>query len=122
MTATRHGEPTNWRLRAPCHRLPADWWETGDHGNRLAITLCRLACTVQPECRQGDPNPAGIVHNGVAYNDRGEPYPQCPCGRPIIRRAARPGFCWQCEPTHVHIRLRPPGRPRRHPSTEGSHP
>jgi hypothetical protein len=107
----------NWRYRAPCHRLPADWWESGDPGNRLAMTICRTACTVRDQCDQADPQPAGIVHAGVAYNDRGEPYPTCPCGNPVIRRSARPGWCWACEPTHVHIRLRRPGRPRKQPAT-----
>jgi hypothetical protein len=105
----------NWRLRAPCAKLPYDWWATGDDGNRLAMALCRIACPapVRARCEVEVTEPAGIIRAGTAYTDRGRPCPTCPCGRPIVRRSTRPGACWMCAPTAPHIRLRRPGRPRR---------
>jgi hypothetical protein len=103
-----------WPLRALCRTRPADWWEVGDDGNRLAIALCRLACPVIAQCATaaGDQE-AGVVRAGIAYADTGRVLDVCGCGRPVLGQSAVPGRCRTCEPPAVRIRRRPPGRPRK---------
>ncbi|MGX6605608.1 hypothetical protein ACWKSP_26270 [Micromonosporaceae bacterium Da 78-11] len=65
-------------MTALCRGLPADWWETGDDGNDLALLICRR-CT---GCPDDDPTPHGVIRQGVAYADSGVPLPDCStCGR-----------------------------------------
>ncbi len=62
-----------------CLGRPSDWWDVGDGGNRLATAICRVCAG----CPNSDPDPAGVIREGVAYSDRGAVIPECPtCGRP----------------------------------------
>jgi hypothetical protein len=90
-----------WENSAICRTRPWDWWETGDGGNRLAMTLCRVACPVVADCAQADPAPIGMIRAGVAYSNTGLPLLVCPCGRPIDRQGARRDWCRTCEPPDV---------------------
>jgi len=103
-----------WRDKAICRTRPSDWWETGDDGNRLAMTLCRIACPVLTDCAAHACDEAGVVRAGTAYADTGRVLTVCPCGRPVIGQSAKEGYCRTCEPPAVHIRLRRPGRPSRY--------
>lgn len=99
-----------WQLRALCRTRPADWWDLGDDGNRLALAICSV-CPVRDRC--ADDEPAGVVRAGVAYRDSGEPAQVCRCGRPIPRRRDS-GDCYQCVPlvdTQVPVARRRRGRP-----------
>lgn len=71
-----------------CATRPAEWWETGDAGNRLALLLC-AACPLRG-C--DDPEPHGVIVNGTAYGDAGEPLAVCHCGYPV-QTVGRPGPC-----------------------------
>lgn len=100
-----------WLDRALCRRRPADWWDLGDDGNRLAMTLCAVACPVRVECHAHDPRPAGVVRAAVAYRDTGEVAPLCGCGRPVVRRRPTTGACLVCEPRmDTPMPARRPGR------------
>ncbi len=113
MTIQARPAGDGWPLRALCRTRPADWWDVGDDGNRLAMTLCRLACPVIAECAATAGDEAGVVRAGIAYADTGRVLDICPCGRPVIGQSALVGYCRICEPPAVRIRLRPPGRPRK---------
>lgn len=68
-------------MRALCATRPADWWETGDGGNRLALALCRV-CPAQPACAATASREAGVIRAGVAYTERGRVARICSCGYP----------------------------------------
>ena len=67
--------------RALCTTRPADWWDLGDDGNRLALGLCRV-CPSLKRCADGDPRPHGVIRAAVAFADTGVPLPVCDCGYP----------------------------------------
>lgn len=92
------GVDGDWIDRATCRRLPPEWWESGDDGNRLAMSLCRGACPVRGECADSEPRSVGVIRAGVAYSDVGTVLRLCPCGRPIIARDGRalPGTTLRC--------------------------
>lgn len=77
-------------MSALCATRPAEWWDTGDDGNRLALALCRVCPNVVP-CAAGDRKPRGVVRAGVVYGDAGE-LPLCGCGYPFLAR------CRRCDP------------------------
>lgn len=81
--------------RALCRTRPADWWSTGDDGNRLALAVCSV-CPTLPQCPAGDPSPHGVIRGGVAWSNHGERLPLCPCGRPTptVERVD----CFTCRP------------------------
>ena len=90
-----------------CFTQPAEFWDTGDPGNRLALALCRVCPLRQGEdCRAGlaDPRPAGVIRAGVAFNERGGRCDICPtCGYPMDdlpdrRRPDKPVGCRHCRP------------------------
>lgn len=94
----------NWRLRALCATRPADWWDLGDDGNRLALALCSV-CPVLDRCAGS--REFGVVRGGVAWSDAGVRLPLCPCGRPAGRPSREMCFtCWPSEGTAVPGRLR----------------
>lgn len=68
-------------VTALCRGKPADWWETGDGGNRLALTICR-ACPARPRCAAAARDECGVVRAGIAYSDTGKVLPVCHCGYP----------------------------------------
>lgn len=70
-------------MRALCATRPAEWWETGDDGNRLAVLLCGV-CPRIKRCPKDVPEPAGVVVAGVAYTDAGVALPTCVCGYPCV--------------------------------------
>lgn len=82
-----------------CQTRPAEWWETGDPGNRLAIGLCG-ACPGRVECAAGVRAEAGVIRAGVAYTEQGKVALICHCGYPDDRRQdpRRPARCCRwCE-------------------------
>jgi hypothetical protein len=87
--------------RPLCASLPADWWDTGDPGNRLALQICGR-CT---GCPDDDPQPHGVIRRGVAYFDTGKAVPICPsCGRPNVSyRGGAVGLCSSCTVPDVPI-------------------
>lgn len=87
-----------WRLRALCRTRPADWWDLGDDGNRLAMLLCQRACPVQRACEAADPNPCGVVRAGTAWHDTGDKAAICGCGRPVVPARVASTMCWTCDP------------------------
>jgi hypothetical protein len=88
-------------VSALCVRLPAQWWETGDGGNRMAIGICGR-CT---GCPDDDPKPHGVIRRGVAYSDAGNVVPICPnCGHPNVDyRGGDPGLCSGCAVPDIAI-------------------
>jgi hypothetical protein len=70
----------------PCQTRPADWWEYGDAGNRLAVLLCAVCpgCLFPASCR-----PAGVIVAGRAYDDDGQVHALCECGYPAEAPADR---------------------------------
>lgn len=94
---TTFATATPWITQALCRGRPPQWWETGDTGNRLAMTLCRH-CPIRALCPQLDPEPVGVVHAGVAYDDDGNPCRICECGQPIVGRTGDPALCSTCAP------------------------
>lgn len=90
-----------------CRGLPAQWWETGDDGNRLALTICGHCPARQDNhCRAGlpDPHPAGVIRAGLAYNDNGVALPLCDCGYPVLAYRGGPvGSCPRCTVPDVAI-------------------
>ena len=56
-----------------CRGRPADWWETGDPGNALAVLICGLCAG----CPDNDLEPHGVIRRGIAYSDAGKPLPPC---------------------------------------------
>lgn len=83
--------------RPACVDRPADWWDTGDGGNRLAMTMCRLACPLINRCPVLHGGRAyGVVAAGQAWTDAGVPAPVCKCGRPVLRSAGI--VCLTCDP------------------------
>ncbi len=111
---------SDWTRRAACVRRPADWWDFGDGGNRLALMICSI-CPVQQECAREDPEPAGVVRAGVAWTDAGNPAEICPCGYPVV---PKPGprqvvaTCSTCTVPKVPI---PPRRRGHKPGTPPGH-
>lgn len=89
---------SGWRSRALCRTRPADWWEVGDDGNRLAIQLCVVACPVRDRCLRGDPAPHGVIRGGVAYLDTGDRAAVCGCGRPVAPARLSSTSCRACDP------------------------
>jgi hypothetical protein len=83
-------------VTALCRTRPADWWDTGDDGNRLALLLCSV-CPGRTTCSEGDPEPHGVIRGGVAWSDAGVRLPLCACGRPAPGRAE----CYDCDPPAV---------------------
>jgi hypothetical protein len=79
-----------WQLRALCRTLPADWWDVGDDGNRLALALCS-ACPVLDRCSAGRHH--GVIRAGVAWSERGERAEICECGYPALGIGARCARC-----------------------------
>lgn len=72
--------------RGLCFGQPPEHWDTGDPGNRLALTLCRVCPLRRGEtCDAGEPDrrPFGVIRAGVAYNERGGVCELCGCGYPI---------------------------------------
>lgn len=68
-----------------CVTRPADWWDTGDGGNRLALGYCSVCPSRSgTTCTAGlpDPHPHGVIRAGVAYSDSGKALPICSCGYP----------------------------------------
>ena len=70
----------------PCQTRPADWWEYGDDGNRLAMLLCAVCpgCLFPASCR-----PAGVIIAGRPYDDNGQVHALCACGYPARAPADR---------------------------------
>lgn len=90
-------------MRALCATRPAQWWDVGDDGNRLALALCRV-CPALEGCGARIRQPAGVVLAGVAYGDAGLRLPICHCGYP---NELDGGCCHRCGVTTL------PGVPRR---------
>jgi len=64
-----------------CRSVPAEYFDTGDAGNSLAVRIC-ARCT---GCPDDDPEPHGVIRHGVAYSDAGKPLPPCSnCGNPNV--------------------------------------
>lgn len=80
-----------------CASRPAEHWDTGDDGNRLALLLCDI-CPARIRCPQADPRPHGVIRAAVAYDDKGHALDRCHCGYP--RTSRRPGHC--CRWCSVH--------------------
>lgn len=82
-----------WLRDALCRTRPADWWDFGDDGNRLALDVCSV-CPVRDRCGTGEH--AGVIRAGVAWSDEGVEVPLCRCGYPV------PGIGWvecvRCDP------------------------
>lgn len=88
----------------PCQTRPADWWEFGDDGNRLAILLC-AAC---PGCLfPADCHPAGVIVAGRAYDDDGDAHKLCPCGYPAQSKPTghhtKKQLCSRCTPPEIGL-------------------
>lgn len=69
-----------------CASRPADWWWTGDDGNRLALLLCGVCpARAGDVCMAGLPDlrPTGVIRAGVAYGYTGQVLTLCPCGYPV---------------------------------------
>jgi hypothetical protein len=92
-----------------CATQPAEHWDTGNNGNRLALLTCD-ACPATQCPPTNDPHPHGVIRAGTAYDDTGRPLPRCHCGYPNTshRGPHRPGGCCRwCSPHTL------PGLPRR---------
>lgn len=76
-----------------CLDQPADWWDTGDNGNRTALDMCRTCPT---GCPNNDPYPHGVIRDGIPYGNNGRPRPLCPCGYPVETDHAKPGADSRC--------------------------
>lgn len=61
-----------------CRGLPPDWWTPESGGARFAVMICRRC----PGCPIPDPEPAGVIRDGIAYSYNGAVLPLCGCGRP----------------------------------------
>lgn len=100
-------QPAPPRPRRACEILPAQWWDTGDDGNRLAIMLCKQC----EGCTMDDPNPCGVIRAGVPYADDAHPRALCPCGYPATARIPVAGknsyarssvqLCHRCQPPGI---------------------
>lgn len=93
--------------RPLCQGPPAEYWHTGDDGNRLALMLCN-SCPLRRGmyCDAGlpDPHPHGVVRAGVAYTDEGRALPVCACGYPqTAYLGGDVGPCPRCETPDVPI-------------------
>jgi hypothetical protein len=67
--------------RPLCARRDPEWWTPGHEQARLAIRICGLCVG----CPDNDPQPHGVIRQGVAYSDAGAVVPLCPnCGRPNV--------------------------------------
>lgn len=92
-----------------CETRPAEWWETGDPGNRLALALCRVCPQRRgDDCLAGlpDPKPTGVIRAAVAYNQRGGICPICErCGYPVHDL---PESRWKRSPGCTHCRVPTP--------------
>ncbi|MFY1686453.1 helix-turn-helix domain-containing protein [Plantactinospora sp. WMMB782] len=93
--------------RPACHGKPADWWDTGDDGNRLALALCGVCPTRDGDtCTAGipDPHPHGVIRAGIAYSDTGRRLPICRCGYPQDDYlGGQPTDCRRCRVPDVPI-------------------
>lgn len=84
-----------------CATRPADWWETGSDGNRLALMLCGV-CPAIDRCAAEAGREAGVIRAGVAYGDNGRPLPMCANGCGYPNRHTRGGrgrwnpLCHRC--------------------------
>jgi hypothetical protein len=62
-----------------CRTRPPEYWETGNAGNQLALLICGRCSG----CPDDDPDPHGVIRQGVAFSDFGNPLPPCSnCGAP----------------------------------------
>lgn len=100
----------SWMSRALCRTRPAEWWWTGDDGNRLALLICS-ACPVVDRCTGDEPH--GVIVGGVAYDDHGERLGLCGCGRPVPYPVR--AFCYTCVPSQRTVvpAVKRRGRPRK---------
>lgn len=87
----------NWRARALCRTRPADWWDLGDDGNRLALALCSV-CPARSLCAAD--REYGVIRGGVAWNDHGRAAGLCGCGYPLpVNEHGRDrAECFRCDP------------------------
>lgn len=94
-----------WELAALCRTRPADWWDLGDDGNRLALAIC-AACPVLDRCAPGRHH--GVIRAGVAWAERGGRADICGCGYPVLGIGDRCARCTVHERTPLlrQVRLR----------------
>ncbi|RLK13300.1 hypothetical protein DER29_4317 [Micromonospora sp. M71_S20] len=85
---------------ALCATRPADWWDLGDDGNRLALAICRV-CPVQTACAATADREAGVIRAGIAYLERGQVAPICQCGYPDDKRLDPRRTTVLCRRCHV---------------------
>ncbi|WP_420123881.1 hypothetical protein [Nakamurella sp.] len=84
-----------------CATRPADWWDLGDDGNRLALAICR-ACPALATCAADTTaREAGVIRAGIAYLERGGIAPICQCGYPDDKRADSRRTTVLCRRCHV---------------------
>lgn len=87
-------------MTALCHGRDPELWSTGDDGNRLALLIC-ARCT---GCPDTDPNPAGVIRQGVAYSDTGFALPVCgDCGYPVVGYNGGTPSCRRCADPQVWV-------------------
>lgn len=86
-----------WMLRALCRTRPAEWWEFGDDGNRLALALCSV-CPERWLCDVG--REYGVIRAGTAWNQAGLPAGLCDCGYPLPydTEVGERADCYRCVP------------------------
>jgi hypothetical protein len=81
-----------------CVGRDPEWWTPGSPSARLAIAICGH-CT---GCPDNDPNPRGVIRQGVAYADTGAALALCACGYPQDDRRATPQtLCRRCAPPRL---------------------
>ena len=85
-----------------CAGRDPEMWSTGNELNRLAVMVCRR-CTGCPP--GSDPSPHGVIRQGIAYSDSGNPLPECPnCLAPNVDYAGGShGLCRACRVPDVDI-------------------
>ncbi len=104
-TAPRSGHTT----KALCAGLDPEWWTPTSQGARLAMRICGQC----GGCPTTDPNPCGVIRQGIPYTDNGRTLPLCPnCGYPhTAYRGGTLTLCPRCRVPDVPI---PEARGGRH--------
>jgi hypothetical protein len=87
-------------VTALCATRDPEWWAPESDGARLAL----LFCAVCPGCPDNDPEPCGVIRQGVAYSDSGKPLPICEdCGYPVADYRGGHVRCPRCSVPDVWI-------------------
>ena len=87
-------------MTAVCERMDPDMWSPESDSARLALLICGRC----QGCPDNDPTPHGVIRQGVAYSDAGQPLPICPsCGFPVVGYRGGTPVCGRCAAPDVAI-------------------